>query len=903
MTAALRALQRRGLDDADWIALAHGLCAPVSRELHPVPELHAALCERRDVLAGAVAGIGPAPIDPGELVQRLPAAIGCVEKLLGELAFVLDTPLAVIRDGRAERWIGLRRRRRVALAIGVRPGIQERSVVLLDGDGAPVLVLDPLVQLARPAPGADEELFVLDGGDPRGARLVAWPRQYERHDDALWPWFAAHLLASVEEVGPDVGSQRAPYLGLAPFTAGDAALYCGREREVEAFCNRLRDETLLAVVGPSGAGKSSFVHAGVVPALPEGWRAISVRPGRTPIATLAARLRREGLIQSGDGVPASIARVLYAARAPEAAVSGTATIEAAIGAVATGAPGPLVLVIDQFEELFTACRDRDERERFARELADAADAPDGALRVVITLRDDFLVAAESLAALRDRLARGLRVLATPSAADLRRILVEPARRAGYEFADAALPDEMVAEVAGEAGALALLSFTAARLWELRDRGFRQLTRRAYESLGGVGGALARHAGAVLAAMSHAERALCRDVLRQLVTAEGTRAAMSRAELDEVLGGRGRARSVIDSLIAARLITASESERGDDRIELVHETLIAAWPQLVAWRREDADGARLRDQLRAAARQWNDRGRTRGLLWRGDALLEYQLWRKRAPGALTDVEEAFARDSVADAARSRRRLRLAIGGAFVVLAVGLVVLFELRTAATRAAESAHDRLIDNYEEQGRRALLDGDAQSALMFLDEAYQMGADGAGLRFMLGRALDPVLAEIATLPHGAKLWSVAFTPDGARAITGGNDGALAIWDIATARRLFTAPGHGEGILRAAVSPDGALVACGAGNGVVEVLRVRDGTRIAELRGHAAAIQRVAWFPDGKRLASTSDDGTARLWDLDGSPAIVLHHAGDTPTGLAISPDGSRIATGSIADTNPSPDN
>src|SRR5262249_59615654 len=106
-------------------------------------------------------------------------------------------------------------------------------------------------------------------------------------------------------------------------------------------------------------------------------------------------------------------------------------------------------------------------------------------------------------------------------ADLRRILVEPARRAGYDFADPALPDEMVAEVAREPGALALLSFTAAKLWELRDRSFRQLTRAAYDSLGGVGGALALHGDAVLAAMSPSEQRLCRELFRHLVTAEPT----------------------------------------------------------------------------------------------------------------------------------------------------------------------------------------------------------------------------------------------------------------------------------------------------------------------------------------------------------------------------------------------
>src|SRR5262249_13025028 len=154
------------------------------------------------------------------------------------------------------------------------------------------------------------------------------------------------------------------------------------------------------------------------------------------------------------------------------------------------------------------------------------------------------------------------------------------------------------------------------------------SRKAYVSLGGVGGALARHAEATLEAMAPDQRRLVREVFRHLVTAEGTRAVLSRAELDQVLGGGPSATAVVEQLVAARLLAVAEGEAGTERVEVTHEALLDAWPRLVAWRREDAEGARLRDQLRAAARQWDERGRASGLLWRGDALAEYRLWRAR-----------------------------------------------------------------------------------------------------------------------------------------------------------------------------------------------------------------------------------------------------------------------------------
>ncbi|HEV7555513.1 MAG TPA: ATP-binding protein, partial [Kofleriaceae bacterium] len=500
LAARVKALVERGLDTEEWIELATMLVEPFATrpQAHPVPELVELLWTGRqprrlfDTVHAARRG---ADVIDNEIVVAL---LGELAKLLRACAFLTDYRwVAAINGG--EVWMGSRRhpRERLRLPADAASG----TVWLVDADGVAIMELSPFVAIMPPAPGADDEAFLIDGPAKRGVRAVAWPREFERHDEELWRFVDTHLTPLTGRATGDERRDSAPYRGLASFGQGDAAMFFGREREVEAVVNRMRVQPLIAVVGPSGVGKSSFVHAGVLPALPDSWQTLSLRPGASPLAALEARLVAAGLASAG---------VADAVRADPLALGKLLDDAAQRQGVR------VVLVIDQLEEVFTQCRDVTTRDQLARALAHIGGG-DSPVCVIATLRDDFLVRAAELPGLGGRLAGGLELVTLPDPIALRRILVEPLRQVGYTFESDALPDEMVAEVREHPSALVLLSFAAAKLWEFRDRGFRHIPRRAYEAVGGVTGALARHAEDTLSALPEEDHALVRELFRHLVT--------------------------------------------------------------------------------------------------------------------------------------------------------------------------------------------------------------------------------------------------------------------------------------------------------------------------------------------------------------------------------------------------
>jgi tRNA A-37 threonylcarbamoyl transferase component Bud32 len=755
-----RALARAGARSQDTVARGvPGLTAALAGS-----DALAALAERIDGRFGARGARDDNRARDPRPAPSLALDIAAAADALRPIEPLLAYQLVVGRGAQwAESWVGTRRRDRDRVLVWGDP-LADGDVALLDAAGKVVARLSPFAQVIAPMPSADPEMFLLWRGGRGSARLVAAPWGFELDDDRAAARLATLTTEDGETAHDDAGDA-SPYPGLAAYREGDAERFVGREREVEALANRLVRAPLLAVLGPSGAGKSSFIHAGVMPRLEQnGYRVVSMRPGRHPMHALAA-------------LPTVSADSL----------DGGATA-ARLRELGESAQRGLVIVIDQLEELVTLCGDADERTRFAEALAAAtADGARSPVRVVVTLRDDFAAVIESEQALRGMFE--VFVLGTPLPESLRRIVVEPARRAGV-VVEPAVVDDMVAEVAGRPASLPLLSFTASQLWATRDKQAHSITHAAYLALGGVAGALSTYADQVYDSLARKDQQVVRELFARLVALDGTRIPAPRAELEQLPD----ARAVLAHLIDARLLVARQDESTRSRdsartvdavdyIEIVHECLAERWDRLAQWRREDAADSALLADVRAAARRWLDTGRSAGLLWRGEPLVELRKLVARAP-ALTDDERAFADASDAADRRARRVRRGAIAGAMAALAVVATLTTYLgvdastsRDAAEQSAAEARatakladDRLTSSIVEQGTTHLNSGRELEALAYFGEALRRGADSIGLREMIAIASRGWRAHVGSMQS---VLAMAPLPNGAGFVTGNRDSKL----------------------------------------------------------------------------------------------------------------------------------
>ncbi|HSD87653.1 MAG TPA: AAA family ATPase, partial [Kofleriaceae bacterium] len=291
----------------------------------------------------------------------------------------------------------------------------------------------------------------------------------------------------------------------------------------------------------------------------------------------------------------------------------------------------------------------------------------------------------------EELTRGLVFLQPPSRSGLEEALTHPLEMAGYSF-ESGVVHAMLEALEATSGSLPLLQFTAAKLWDTRDRQRRVLTRDSYLQIGGVAGALATHADEVLASLPAPDQKLARAVFQRLVTPERTRAIVDSTELRDIGPDIDR---IITHLVGARLLVVQTRGEGAGAVELVHESLIKSWPTLQRWLDENQEDAAYLGQIRAASKQWELKGRPEGLLWRAEAMEELRLWRARYQGQLPDREWAFVEAVLELGTRAARARRRVVVGAFVFLlalvaaaGVALVVIFQ---AKQEAAEQRNEAL--------------------------------------------------------------------------------------------------------------------------------------------------------------------------------------------------------------------
>jgi WD40 repeat protein/class 3 adenylate cyclase len=567
-----------------------------------------------------------------------------------------------------------------------------------------------------------------------------------------------------------------PYKGLVPFEAEDADVFFGREELVQDLVGRLDETPFLAVVAPSGNGKSSLVRAGVVPELQrrhDRLRPVLFSPGEHPLAELAA---------AGD----------------------------------TG-----LLVVDQFEEVFTLCRDEAERSAFIEALLDAAER---GLHVVIALRADFYGHCAAYpplaAALEDRQA----LIGPMSEDELRRAIERPAEHAGL-LLEPGLVEGILRDVVGEPGALPLLSHSLLETWKRRSG--RMLTLIGYLQAGGVQGAITKTAETVYReALSPEQQLLARNVFLRLTElgegTEDTRRRVAIAELTPRPEQSEDVEEVLRTLADARLVTI-----GEGTVEVAHEALIRHWPTLRAWLDEDREGRLVHRRLTEAAREWNSTQREPALLYRGTRLAGAGDWASAHDSELNELERQFlsaSRDAelrdIAATRKRNRRLRILLAGALVALAgavAGGLLALDQRNAARDTALTADAQRL------GAEALTDER-------LDRALLLARTGVALE-ETARTRTNLLAVLQRSPRAA----IGFLRGNADA------------------EIYTA----------AVSPDGGVLAIGQAEGTVTTFDSTSRRKLGEYRlGSAigsALVQSVAFSPDGETLAVT---GVPRLPDV-----------------------------------------
>ena len=377
------------------------------------------------------------------------------------------------------------------------------------------------------------------------------------------------LNALAQGEHPPAYDGRQPFRGLSPFRAEDREFFFGRETLVQALLAKLKADNFLAVLGPSGSGKSSVVLAGVVPHLRQQEPGLHVIDDLTPSTTPLAQLRmRQEKLQ----------------------------------------PGPVLYIIDQFEELFTLCRDEAERKAFIEELVGLARIQ----RVILTMRADFWGECASYPELKEKMLAHQDLIAPLTMAELRAAMEQQAAKVGLRF-EADLANTILEEVAGEPGAMPLLQHALLELWKRRHG--RWLKTSEYRTMGGVKTAIAQTADRIYNELPPESQATVRNILLRLTRVDetevsdgerrDTRRRLPLVELVPAQGDPELTKALVKRLADAVLVVTSRNKvTGQAEVEVAHEAIIRHWARLRSWLDEDLKALRFRESIGNAARDWD-----------------------------------------------------------------------------------------------------------------------------------------------------------------------------------------------------------------------------------------------------------------------------------------------------------
>ncbi len=731
------------------------------------------------------------------------------------------------------------------------------------------------------------------------------------------------------------GEPENPYKGLLPFREEDAQDFFGREKLVGRLLDRLSEKPgeeewlscFLVVVGPSGSGKSSLVRAGLIPALRrsaqwnhDGWTIATMFPGPHPVARLQA--------------------VLNAVLPPSRDRPGR-------GIMAAGYEGPsqpqadrrsngarVLMVVDQAEELFTLTRDEDVRMRFMSDLQSAVQLQGCRVHVVMTLRADYYAYPLRSPVWARVFTERTEYTLPLSPEELRRAIEAPASRVGVRLQPDLLSTLLV-DVGREPGALPLLQYVLTELFERREG--RVMTLAAYQSLGGLTGALVGRVNELYSGLRDLEQVASRQLFMRLVRwSEEATTARRRVPCDEVFSlaerpwrrgafsakaQRQALETVMELFGRHRLLTLDQDPiTGAATVEVAHEALITSWDRLRGWIRSGREDLRMGQRFRDLVQAWEQSGRHSSFLLRGRQLEQFEAWAATTNLVSTSLEVGYLESSMAEREargaeeaarrdreltleeRAHQRLRtlriLQVSAVVVALVLSLLVAYQQRIARRNAAVASSLNLATS----ARLALADDDTDLALALAVEANSIPDPPLQAQTVLADAVYAPGTRRILVGHNGPVEDFAVAPtmaaaaDGAGhlALSASADETLILWDLEGGQMLRRLTGHTDAVNAVAFLPEGHQALSGSEDGTLILWDVATGAALRRFDGHAGGVRDVAVSADGRTAISGAADQMLILWNVETGDIIrrIRGHE-DAILSVAISPDGSAALSGS----------